>query len=75
MKTQKRICKICGLPDSEHHDPEYIEIPEGCICDIYTWNYEVMNKIPPACSKYVGNGMENCHKCEHDKECHRKASK
>lgn len=69
-----RICKICGELESNHHEPDWITItmPEGCVCDFRTWDYKRKSfKTSPACAEYMGNGEENCKKCEHDKECHK----
>lgn len=62
-----RVCKICG---DEHHEPDYLEIPLGCVCDWKTWDYDGMTSLPPACDRYEGDGKQNCSKCEHDKACH-----
>lgn len=67
-----RICKICGEPESVHHSPDFIEMPDGCVCDFRSWDYVNLKKIPAVCSKYIGNGKENCKVCEHDKGCHGK---
>lgn len=67
----KRICKICFEPEEAHHTPEWIEQPDGCVCDIGTWDYHNMAKLPPACEEYIGDGIENCTRCEHDKDCHK----
>ena len=69
----KRVCKICLEPEETHHKPDWIEVPDGCVCDLRTWDTENLTAIPPACSEYQGNGVENCHKCEHDKACHKGA--
>lgn len=66
----RRFCKVCHKPEDEHHIPEWIEQPETCVCDIWEWNYHEMDRIPPVCEKYDGDGVENCLKCEHDKGCH-----
>lgn len=66
----RRICKICGEPEDEHHEPDLLEIPAGCVCDWRTWDYDNRTKLPPACDKYEGDGKCNCQKCEHDAECH-----
>jgi hypothetical protein len=63
----KRVCRFCGEPEDEHHEPEWIEVPDGCVCNPLTWDKDV---IPPSCAEYVGNGRTNCERCEHDKECH-----
>ena len=67
-----RICKICGAKEDEHHEPDWLKIPKGCVCDWRTWDYENRVKLPPACSEYKGDGKENCLTCEHDEECHNK---
>jgi len=61
------ICKICGKPESEHHEfiPEKIK-PPGCKCDPQEW----AGNIPPVCKEYAGDGVFYCFNCEHDKRCH-----
>lgn len=66
----RRICKICGEPEDEHHEPDWLEIPSGCVCDFRTWDYYDKTTLPLACDKYEGDGKQNCAKCEHDAECH-----
>jgi len=68
-----KLCKICGQPEREHHDFLPIEIPEGCVCDSGTW--DISDTIPPVCSEYTGDGINNCEICEHDKECHKPPEK
>ena len=63
----KRVCRICGVAEDEHHAPEWIEVPDGCVCDPLTWDNNV---IPPPCNEYNGNGTTYCETCEHDRECH-----
>ena len=65
-----RVCKICGAFEFDHHEPDYLEIPAGCVCDWKTWDYYDKSSLPPACEKYEGDGEQNCEKCEHDKACH-----
>ena len=65
----KRYCKICGELENDHHTPDWIEVPDGCVCDPMTWE----DNIPAPCEKYAGNGVQNCLKCEHDKACHKGA--
>ena len=67
-----KICKICGEKEDEHHEPDWLEIPKGCVCDIWTWDYKNKVKLPPACPKYKGDGKQNCQNCEHDEGCHNK---
>lgn len=66
----KRICKICGNPEEDHHEPEYITIPAGCVCEIMEWNLTGKTAMPPVCESYKGTGNTHCDNCEHDKECH-----
>jgi hypothetical protein len=66
-----KICKICGEREEDHHEPDWIEVPDGCVCHPKTWNYETMKQIPPACDNYMGDGNRHCAVCEHDKECHK----
>lgn len=63
----KRICKICGQAEDEHHEPEWLEPPDGCVCDPLTWD---VSPLPPICEKYKGDGEQNCERCEHEKGCH-----
>ena len=63
----RRVCRVCGVPEDEHHEPEWIEVPDDCVCDPLTWD---KNVIPPPCNEYKGNGITNCETCEHDSECH-----
>ena len=63
-----RICKICGLPEEDHHIPEWMEVPEGCICASLEWDTD---RIPPICDEYQGNGIQSCRRCEHDIGCHK----
>jgi len=65
-----RYCKVCGRTDNDHHEPDWIEIPAGCVCDWREWDYHKMSKLPLVCSEYEGDGTTNCQTCEHDKECH-----
>jgi len=67
----KRICKICAIPEDQHHEPDWIEVPDGCVCDLRTWDIDDIAKLPPACAEYKGDGKQNCATCEHDKECHK----
>ena len=64
MKTT--ICKHCGKTEKYHCVFEPLVIPNGCVCDTGSWDGE----IAPICDKYKGDGIEYCHKCEHDKGCH-----
>lgn len=67
----KRICKLCGRPEEEHCRPEWIEQPDGCVCDPLEWDYHNMDRLPPACEEHVGDPAGNCERCEHDKACHK----
>ncbi len=51
-----RICKICGAKEDEHHEPDWLKIPKGCVCDWRTWDYDNKVKLPSARSKYEGDG-------------------
>ena len=64
-----RCCKLCGVWESEHHEPDWIEVPDGCVCDPLEWNIN-LKAVPPVCAEYVGDGRTNCLRCEHDRECH-----
>jgi hypothetical protein len=66
----KRICKICGELEENHHRPEWVKIPDGCVCDFGEWDLANLKAIPKPCRKYEGDGKQNCLKCEHDKACH-----
>lgn len=66
-----KICKVCGETQEEHHLPDWLEIPDGCVCNWREWDYERMSQLPPVCDRYEGNGKQNCSRCEHDKACHR----
>jgi hypothetical protein len=66
----KRICKVCG--EENHHEPEWLTIPDGCVCDWREWDWGKLDAIPPACAEYVGDGSDNCQRCEHDPDCHRR---
>jgi hypothetical protein len=66
-----KVCKICGEKEDEHHSPDWLEIPEGCVCDWREWNYEKMTTLPPVCDEHQGDPNTNCTRCEHDKECHK----
>jgi hypothetical protein len=68
--STRRVCKICGEFEDKHHEPDYLEIPAGCVCDWNTWDTDGKTRLPPACSQYKGDGRQNCETCEHDKECH-----
>ena len=63
----RRICIICGMPEDEHHEPQWRQQPDACCCDPLEWSVEI---IPPPCGGYVGNGVKSCERCEHDPECH-----
>ena len=66
----RRVCKICGDFEEDHHDPDWLEIPAGCVCDWRTWDCDNKTKLPIACAEYKGDGKENCQTCEHDQACH-----
>ena len=68
----KRICKICGEPEDKHHKPDWLEIPDGCVCDWRTWEYEGETALLPICKDYQGDGKQRCLACAHDRECHAK---
>jgi hypothetical protein len=65
-----KICKVCGETQEEHHIPDWLEIPAGCVCNWREWDFERLSSLPPVCDHYEGNGTQNCSRCEHDKECH-----
>lgn len=65
-----RICKICGDSEDRHHEADWLEIPNGCVCDWRTWDYDGKTKLPSICNEYKGDKKENCQTCEHDYECH-----
>ena len=65
----KRFCKICGKSEDNHHEPLWIQVPKGCVCDLLSWD-ENLDKIPDPCGKYQGNGFSDCKICGHEKECH-----
>ena len=65
-----KICKVCGETQEEHHIPDWLEIPDGCVCNWREWGYDGMSSLPPVCDHYEGNGTQNCSRCEHDKACH-----
>lgn len=75
MKTM--ICKHCKKTEANHCIVKKTEanhcifepliIPDGCVCDLMTWDDE----ITPICDKYWGDGVEYCYTCEHDKGCHK----
>lgn len=69
----KRVCRICGVQESDHHTPDFINVPDSCVCDIGSWDVGDAG-IPPVCDKYDGNGRK-CRNCEHDKECHKGETK
>ena len=66
----KRVCKICGETEAQHHEPKWLEIPAGCVCNWREWDYHGMDVLPKVCGNYIGDGKMNCRICEHDKECH-----
>lgn len=68
--TNMRFCKICGDKEEDHHEPDWLEIPKGCVCNWREWDYYKMISVPSVCGKYVGDGNTNCETCEHDLECH-----
>ena len=65
----ERVCKYCGLSESEHH--AFVpSMPPGCVCDVGDW----LEKPRPICPKYVEErGLGRCIDCEHEKKCHGEA--
>jgi hypothetical protein len=63
----KRVCRICGISEDQHHVPDWVRVPDGCVCDIGTWDSKT---VPKPCGEYQGNGRTHCEVCEHDKACH-----
>ncbi len=66
-----KVCKICGVQEDEHHEPDWLEIPDGCVCDWREWNYEDKTTLTPVCEEHQGDPKRNCKRCEHDKACHK----
>ena len=66
----RRVCKTCGEPEETHHEPDWLELPDGCVCEWREWDYHAKTILPPVCGEYKGDGTCNCATCEHDKECH-----
>ena len=66
----KRICKICGVSEEEHHVPDWLEIPDACVCNWMEWAYYDKATIPPICDKFKGDANNICTVCEHDLACH-----
>jgi hypothetical protein len=66
-----KVCKICGEKEEEHHEPDWLEIPAGCVCDWREWDYDDKTTLPPICEEHQGDPSKNCTRCEHDKECHK----
>ena len=66
----RRVCKICGELEENHHEPDWLGLPDGCVCDWRQWDYNDMESLPPVCGEYKGDGACNCETCEHDKACH-----
>jgi hypothetical protein len=64
----KRVCKFCGVFEEDHHEPYWLEIPDGCVCDWREW--DAYDAIPPVCSNFTALGSR-CVNCEHDKACHK----
>jgi len=62
----KRVCKICGETEQEHHDPDWLEIQDRCVCDWREWDYDKMERLPPVCEEFVGDERYGCQRCEHD---------
>jgi hypothetical protein len=65
----KRVCKTCGEREESHHEPDWLFLPDGCVCDWHEWDYHDKACLPPVCGEYKGV-VCNCETCEHDKECH-----
>lgn len=71
-------CVYCGLPESDHHDFKATEVPDGCSCDLNTWQ----GTPGPVCDNFKGLDNEDpdsemnedvyCLICEHDRACHKK---
>lgn len=67
----RKVCKVCE--EEYHHKPEWIQVPDSCVCALGTWTSpgDGKRKIPPVCGKYQGPGKpRNCDDCGHDEECH-----
>lgn len=67
------LCKICGLPEDEHHHfASEDRLPEGCKCNPTDWRNP--NNIPPVCEQFSPWAEEHteCEVCHHLEECHKK---
>lgn len=64
-----KVCKICGVEEDKHHEPSWILKPDNCVCNVFTWETEILKEIPPICNKFFGFGNV-CSNCNHDRECH-----
>jgi hypothetical protein len=69
----KRVCKVCGETEENHHEPEWLEIPDGCVCEWREWDWDRFDALPSPCAEYKSDGYGLCRVCEHQPECHRGA--
>ena len=69
---KKDICTRCGKPESDHCAFEAVDAPKNCVCNVAGWDNPA--KIPPVCAKFVGTPGQNCDRCEHDEQCHRRTT-
>lgn len=65
----KKICAICGELEEYHHEAEWILVPDECVCNPKEW-FPRDTDIPGVCDEYIGDGVQECRRCEHDKACH-----
>lgn len=65
-------CRLCGLPEQEHHVFAPINAPKGCVCDMESWGDPT--NIPAVCEHFTPGDRDHgvCRTCEHDKACHAK---
>jgi hypothetical protein len=70
-RLEMKVCKICGEIEGEHHEHDWMDIPDGCVCDWREWSYAEMAALPPVCDEHQGNPERNCMRCEHDMKCHK----
>ena len=70
FQNGERVCKVCGQPESTHHQFEPVQIPKNCQCNWQEWGNP--EKIPDICEKFEPMSKEPdlCKNCEHLKECH-----
>lgn len=66
-----KVCKLCGEFEENHHEPAWLEIPDGCCCDWAEWDIVKLTELPPVCESFVDVGGLCCDRCEHDKACHK----